>query len=370
MGKYLDIPFPTVKDPFDGHIHIHRWHDEKSNELYIHGLEEYRRVCGLKYIALASLPSGNPIPAPRDVSNNIMCAFYKIANENTFAYGGFIYPSYPAKESEMEEMSLVTQLDELNEIGFDGVKMLEGKPNLYERVGKALDSEFFEGAFEKMEREGTYILMHALDPDTFWTDGNEENVKKGWFYGDASRFPSNESLYRQVDNFLERHPKLNICLAHFFFCSENPEKLEKMLDTYENLTFDITPGGEMYIGFEKRPEYYKEFFTKYQDRIIFGTDMDFTPHLEAGVWLCDRQYRYFATDETISSFDDHMIKGIKLSCEAVQKIFSDNLLNKLGREPKPINKEALKRYIEKYKHLIEDKELSEYIEELSKEYLK
>ena len=369
MGKYLDIPFPTVKDPFDGHIHIHRWRDEKSGELYIHGLEEYRRVCGLKYIALASLPSGNPIPAPRDVSNNIMCAFYKIANENTFAYGGFIYPSYPAKESEMEGMSLVTQLDELNEIGFDGIKMLEGKPNLYARVGKALDSEFFEDAFEKMEREGTYLLMHALDPYTFWTDATEDGIKKGWYYGDESKFPSNECLYRQVDNFLKKHPRLNICLAHFFFCSENPEKLEKMLDTYENLTFDITPGGEMYVGFDKRPEYYKEFFTKYQDRIIFGTDMDFTPHLEAGIWLCDREYRYFATDEVIPSFDDHMIRGIMLSSEAVQKIFSDNLLNKLGRKPRPINKEALRRYIEKYKHLIEDKGLAEYIEELSKEYL-
>lgn len=369
MGKYLDIPFPKVKNPFDGHIHIHRWKDENSGELYIHGLEEYRKVCGLKYIALASLPSGNPIPAPRDVSNNIMCAFYKLLNENTFAYGGFIYPSYPAKTEEMENMSLITQLDELNEIGFDGIKMLEGKPNLYERVGQPLDSDFFEEAFAKMEREGTYLLMHAIDPSCFWTDANEENVKKGWYYGDKTRFPHYTDLYNQVDNFLEKHPKLNLCLAHFFFCSENPEKIEDMFNKYENLCVDITPGGEMYIGFNKRYDYFKDFFTKYQDKIIFGTDMDFTPHLEAGIWLCDRVYRFLATDEVLSSFDDHMIKGIKLDTEAVQKITSDNLLNKLGRAPKPINKPALKRYIEKYKHLITDKALATYIDELSKQYL-
>ena len=369
MGKYLDIPFPTVKNPFDGHIHIHRWKNEQTGELYIHGLEEYRKVCGLKYIALASLPSGNPIPAPRDVSNNIMCAFYKLLNEDTFAYGGFIYPSYPAKPEEMENMSLTVQLDELNEIGFDGVKMLEGKPNLYVRVGQPLDSDFFEEAFDKMEKEGTYILMHAIDPDTFWTDATEDNVKRGWYYGDKTKYPHYTDLYNQVDNFLEKHPNLNICLAHFFFCSENPEKIEDMFKKYKNLCVDLTPGGEMYIGFNKRYDYFKDFFTKYQDRIIFGTDMDFTPHLEAGVWLCDRVYRYLATDETISSFDDTMIKGIKLETEAVQKITSDNLLNKLGRKPKKINKEALKRYIEKYKHLIEDKGLANYIEELSKQYL-
>lgn len=369
MGKYLDIPFPKVKNPFDGHIHIHRWKDEESGETYIHGLEEYRRVCGLKYIALASLPSGNPIPAPRDVSNNIMCAFYKLANENTYAYGGFIYPSYPAKKEDLENMSLVTQLDELNEIGFDGIKMLEGKPNLYAKVGNLLDSDFFAEAFEKMEREGTYILMHAVDPESFWTDPSEESIQKGWSYADESKFPTSEALYKQVDNILERYPSLNLCLAHFFFCSEKPQKLEKMLEKYKKLSIDITPGGEMYIAFNKNREYFKNFFERYQERIIFGTDMDYTPHLEAGVWLCDRVYRFLATDETLMSFDDHEIKGIAIEQDALQKIFSDNLLKKLGDKPKPINKEALRRYIAKYRHLIEDKALDKYIDELSEKYL-
>ena len=47
MSKYLDIPFPKVKNPFDGHIHIHKWREDGTGKLYIHGLEEYRRVCGL-----------------------------------------------------------------------------------------------------------------------------------------------------------------------------------------------------------------------------------------------------------------------------------------------------------------------------------
>ncbi len=369
MADYLKTPFPEIKNPFDGHIHMHRWYYEAAKMDFTHGLEEYRQACGLKYIALAALPSGKPIPAPRDVSNNIMCAFYKLLNENTFAYGGFIYPSYPAKAREMENMSLEGQLDELMEIGFDGIKMLEGKPNLYSYVGKELDGDFFDGVLSKMEKEGTYILMHAIDPESFWEDTNEENIKKGWSYGDSTKYPTSEALYNQIDNILKKHPKLNLCLAHFFFCSEKPEKLAKMLDTYENLSIDITPGGEMYIGFNKRPKYFKDFFTKYQDRIIFGTDMDFSPHIEAGIWLCDREYRFLATDETLMSFGDNKLTGIKISKEALQKIFSDNLLNKLGGKPKEINREALKRYIEKYKHLITDKELAGFIDELSKKHL-
>ena len=93
------------------------------------------------------------------------------------------------------------------------------------------------------------------------------------------------------------------------------------------------------------------------------------PHLEAGVWLCDRVYRYLATEETLSSFSDNMLTGIALPDTVLQKIFSDNLVGKLGSAPKPINKDALRRYIAKYRHLIADKELDKYIDELSEKYL-
>ncbi len=368
MAKYLEIPFPNVKNPFDGHIHMHKWFDERTGEDFLHGLEEYREKCGLKYIALAPLPSGNAVPVPRDVSNNIICAFYKLLNKDTFSYGGYIYPSYPAKTEEMDGMDLATQHKELMEIGFDGIKMLEGKPNLYKRVDAPLDSELFEPAFEEMEKNGTYILMHARDPECFWTEPTPERIAKKWFYGNGE-YPAFEELYTQVENVLKKHPNLNLCLAHFFFTSECPEKLTKLLDTYPNLCVDITPGGEMYIGFNKQPEYYREFFKKYADRIIFGTDMDFPVYLEAGVWLCDREYRYFATNETLDSFDDHRITGIELPKEYLQKIFSDNLLTKLGGKPKEINKIALKKYIEKYRHLIIDKELEKRIDELAEQYL-
>ena len=46
---------------------------------------------------------------------------------------------------------------------------------------------------------------------------------------------------------------------------EYPEKLEALFEKYPNLTVDITPGGEMYISFNKRREYYREFFEKYAD---------------------------------------------------------------------------------------------------------
>ena len=367
MSDYIK-PFPNIKNPIDGHIHMHKWFDDKNNIDFRYGLEEYRQECGLKYITLAPLPSGNSIPVARDVSNNIICAFYKVLNKNTFSYGGYIYPSYPAKIEDMDGMDLATQHRELMEIGFDGIKMLEGKPNLYKRVGNPLDSQIFEPAFEEMEKNSTFVLMHARDPECFWTDPSEERIKKCWYYGDGT-YPTFEELFTEVENVLKKHPKLHLCLAHFFFSSKEPEKLAELFEKYENLMIDITPGGEMYIDFDKRPDYFREFFTKYQNRIIFGTDMDFPVHLEAGKWLCDREYRFLATSETLKSFDDHTLSGIALPNECLQKIFSDNLLRELNCEPKEINKQSLKRYIEKYKHLIYDKELADFIDKLANEHL-
>ena len=54
--------------------------------------------------------------------------------------------------------------------------------------------------------------------------------EKGWYYGDRSKYPAYEELYEQVDNILAKHPRLDLCLAHFFFLSENPERLEKMFE--------------------------------------------------------------------------------------------------------------------------------------------
>ena len=125
----------------------------------------------------------------------------------------------------------------------------------------------------------------------------------------------------------------------------------------------------MYVSFMKNREYYCEFFKKYSKRILFGTDSTFPGRDEGMQWVCDRVYRYFATNDAVKSFEDNVIEGINLPKEHREDILYKNFEKRVGINPKPINKEALKRYIEKYKHLIIDKRLAKRIEELSKEYL-
>jgi len=76
-----------------------------------------------------------------------------------------------------------------------------------------------------------------------------------------------------VINVLQRHPDIKVVFAHFFFMSAQLERLGEYLDRYPNMCVDLTPGIEMYRNFSKNPEGARNFFRKYQDRILYGTDI-------------------------------------------------------------------------------------------------
>jgi hypothetical protein len=66
---------------------------------------------------------------------------------------------------------------------------------------------------------------------------------------------------------------LKVIFAHFFFLSNQLDRLAGYLDEFPFMHIDLTPGIEMYHHFAKRPQVTRDFFLKYQDRILFGTDI-------------------------------------------------------------------------------------------------
>ena len=349
----------------DGHLHIHAWEDKNTGKTFESGIEEYKEKMGLRAYCFAAMASGY-----RDITNNVMCAIYKLLYPDTYAYGSLTFPMYPVEPEKLGDMDPLTQYEELMEIGFDGIKMLEGKPSVYYCTNLPLNHSVLDPFYERAAKDGTHILMHANDPIEFWDPEKtcEEHKKKGWFYGDGKHV-AHEEIYRQVFDFMDKHPDLTLTVAHFFFLSERPEILEDAFRKYKNFGVDITPGGEMYIGFNKRYDYFKDFFTKYADRIMFGTDGDFPPCMEAMEWLCERIYKYVGTNLATDSWSDKPLYGIDLPRDKVNLIMSKNFLRKMGEKPKPINKVALKRYIEKYKGTLLDKSYLPKIEEIVKKYL-
>ena len=164
-------------------------------------------------------------------------------------------------------------LEPLLDSGMDGVKLLEGKPYMRKvHPIPAFDAECWEPFWDYMEQNAVPITFHVNDPETFWSNVPDPwLVKQGWQY-DAS-YINNEEQYAEIERVLNRHPKLKLILAHFYFMSGQLTRLSALLDAYKNIAVDLTPGIEMYENFSGQPDKAAAFFARYHDRICYGTDI-------------------------------------------------------------------------------------------------
>lgn len=347
-----------MKKIIDSHLHISKWGEDDLVSCFDTYLKE-----DVKSINICAIPL-----CVSNVCNNIMLGFYKIANPNTYIHGGVEFIEIPI-DNMPNGMDSVTQYKELMEIGFDGIKMLEGKPTEHKRVGKNLNHPSFNKLYNEIEKDGTHLIMHVNDPDEFWDleRAPEWAIKSGWTYTDGT-YSSYKEIQRQTLKILEDYPNLHLTLAHFFFCSKEPQILEELFEKYPNVCVDLTAGGEMYVEFEKNYDYYKEFFNKYSDRLIFGTDRSYMCDENYAKWLFNVVTTFIGTDKHVESFDNKILKGLNLLQEKSDRILFKNFEDRVGTTPKPINKDKFRKYIEKYSFALTEKDLTN-IKPLMDKYL-
>ena len=139
---------------------------------------------------------------------------------------------------------------------------------------------------------------------------------------------------------LERHPKLRVTFAHFYFVSDDPAHAERMMTRYPNVHFDITPGTEMYPAFSENAGFFRDFITRYADRIQYGTDTECDePNLTFNSAMRDGILRFLSTDEE-ARIHNTPARGIALPNDAVEQIMSRTHDGFVGMKPKPIDKTA------------------------------
>lgn len=344
----------------DSHLHI----SSADTVDFISYFDSYIENKGISAINICAIPN-----KVSNVCNNIMLGFYKLVRpKTTFVHAGIELINIPI-DNMPREMDAVTQYKELMEIGFDGIKMLEGKPTEHKRIGKNLNHPALNALYREMEKDGAHLLIHVNDPDEFWDLDRAPHwaIEKGWTYTDGT-FCSYEQVRLQAMKILEDHPNLSITYAHFFFSSKEPELLERMFALYPNMCVDLTAGGEMYVEFEKNYDYYKQFFNKYSKRLIFGTDKSYSEDEKYMKWLFNVVTTFIGTSKTVKSFDDKELKGLDLPQEKVDDILYANFERRVGKTPKPIDKEKFKAYIEKYSFAMTEKE-RELTKALMEKYL-
>lgn len=285
------------------------------------------------------------IPCYNGPLNTLECLLMKrLAPQKAYVFGGMVYtPDQPATADDHEK-----QLQLMLEAGCDGWKLLESKPSIYRDLQIPLDGEVFSKAFAFAEKNNIPVTWHAGDPATFWSLDTAPKfaVENGWTcVGEG--FPTLEKIYTEVENVFARHPKLRAALAHLYFTSDDRAHAERMLDTYEHFWLDLTPGSEMYYAFHEDIPGWTAFFEKYQDKLVFGTDMtDIEGDVVFGSQdaITDLVLKTFMQDEP---FEIRGIpcKGMKLSDGVLSKILAENFEKRVG-PIKPLNEKGLSAYVD------------------------
>lgn len=298
-------------------------------------------ITGLNIVSPARLDRVN--------SNPQAICFKVMYPDEVYISGGLDYSCIEGKSDREIDKMLGDQVIKLKEIGFDGVKILETKPSYAKRMPFPIDSPVYNSFFANIEALQMPIFWHVADPEEFWDKDKVPPIAKerGWDYTDGT-YPAKEELYRRVGNILERFPKLKIVFAHFYFLSADLERAERLLNDFPNINLDITPGSEMYYNFSRYSEKTREFFIKYQDRIVFGDDTAVTKNGIAKELIynrikfmrdfleTDREFSVGATDKNFLARPD-VVKGIKLPESVIEKIYSLNFLRIVGSEPAKLN---------------------------------
>lgn len=274
---------------------------------------------------------------PRSVSADVMALALKTVDQRFTAYGGF---GYWMNTMPCDGPGLRAQLEELMDAGFDGLKMNEGKPNR-RNVLLPLDDPRYDGVGELLQKTGWHIVNHVADPEEFWDAekipawANTHGVgNTGGGYLTDDYFPK-ELHYEETERWLARYPNMNMTFAHAYFLSNFPDRLEALFEKFPNVAIDLCPGVEMFDGFTKQRARWIQFFLKYQDRILFGTDNAVRPFEQVvghdGSYYDRIAYmrRFLETDDKFEAWG-YSLHGFALPENVIAKIYSGNAIMKRG----------------------------------------
>lgn len=318
-------------------------------------------------LKIDKLNIASPARPDRVNSNPQAICFKAMYPEDIYICGGLDYSGIDGKSDREIEKLFEDQVSRLREIGFDGIKILETKPNYAKLMKFPIDSPVYNSFFSAIEKFQLPILWHVADPEEFWDREKIPPIAKerGWDYTDGS-YPTKEELYERVNNVLKRFPRLKIIFAHFYFLSADLKRAEDLLESFPNVNLDITPDSEMYYNFSKNPEETREFFIKYQDRIVFGDDTSVSKNglmrelitnrikFMRDFLETDKEFSIGRTDKNFLARPDK-VKGIKLPQSVLEKIYRLNFLRIFGEHPAPLNISLAKEECHRIGEVLEKK---------------
>lgn len=292
-----------------------------------------------------------------DYTENLKVLFLKnYFKPNFYAFAGLIHnQNFTTEES---SKSFYNQAKLYNLVGFDGIKMLEGKPLMRREIKIKLSAKTYDKFYSFMEEAQMPITLHNADPSEFWDKSklSQYAIEHNWACGENDL--TKLEMLNDVLDVMKKHPKLHLTLAHFGFMGDNLKIAEKFLGDYEYTAFDMTPACEEYFHMKADWDNWYKFFDRFQDRIKYGSDMYNFIKEDQKQWEMVSTVRpnfikNWCETDCKQFFYDTEYCGVKLPKKWIEKFYMENATNEYGN-PKKIDMNYVQREIEQLKILYKD----------------
>ena len=226
-----------------------------------------------------------------------------------------------------------------------------------------VDDPKLDPMWERLGELHLPVSIHVADPKAFFEAYSPTNERwaelgdhRSWWFGDTNVYPTWKGLLEALSRVIGRHPNTTFVCLHFGNNAEELDWVGRELDQHPNMMVDLAARIPE-LG-RHEPQMAHDFFVKYQDRILFGTDFQSLesrmilgssgsepPPSEADAEVFFRkEYRWL---ETWDKNWTHMtpiqgnwtISSIGLPPEVLRKIYFDNARKLLARSlPAPVLK--------------------------------
>jgi hypothetical protein len=204
-----------------------------------------------------------------------------------------------------------------------------------------IDDPRFAPLFDDFARRGIRLLGHQGEPHNCWMPLDQMTVNNDREYFKAHpqyhmalhpEMPSWEAQMAARDRMLAAHPGLRFIGVHLASLERSVDELAAFLDRFPNAMVDVAARvGQLQYQSQRDRERVRRFFIRYQDRLIYGSDLSQAPDQDGAALAAEAEavwrqhWRYFNTAETFQVADlDAPVQGLALPKAVVDKLYHRN----------------------------------------------
>lgn len=251
-------------------------------------------------------------------------------------YEGYDKPGWSEKAIKELERCVKLGAKGIGELGDKGKGLFYGKEKAW---GMHFDDPRMDPVLDKCADLNIPVSIHVADP--IWMYEKMDSTNDGlmnavtWRLDNQPGVKGHQEMVAVMEHAVKKHPKTIFISNHFMNLEYDLGQLGTLLDKYPNLYVD---NSARYAESANTPRFTAAFYEKYQDRILYGTDMGF----ETGM--------YKITFRILETADEHFyandlfgyhwaLNGFALPDSVLKKIYKENVVKLLK---KTIAKELFK----------------------------